>query len=230
MFSHPVDPVRDNLPDYSSKVTEPIDLGTVCAKLLAGQYQSVAAWCEDVDLIWADSFAVHARGTLMAAVTLEMETLFKRFSQHLTDNPDNDWLAQLAGLNHERACLPAPSSLTPKRDGSKLLVQRTQLLPRSPAERPKHHRKHQTSFTKSDLVKLAADINSLKDDTHVLLIFSIIKKYERNVDTDVDRLELDIAPLRIRTLNALREKVDSGRVQHVEVFCLIVQKGKDNRK
>jgi hypothetical protein len=81
-------------------------------------------------------------------------------------------------------------------------------VPRLPAERPKHHRKHQTSFTKSDLVKLAADINSLKDDMHVLSIFRILKKYEPDVDTDVDRLVLDIAPLRIPTLNALREKVD----------------------
>jgi hypothetical protein len=185
-----------------------MDLGTVRVKLLAGQYRSVADWREDMDLIWADSFSVHARGTLMAAVTLEMQRLFKRFSHHLTDNPDNDWLAQLASLNHERNCLPTPSSLTPKRDGSKLLVQRTHLLPRPPADRPKHHRKHQTSFTKSELVKLAADINSLKDDMHVLSIFSILKKYEPNVDTDVDRLELDIAPLRIPTLNALREKVD----------------------
>jgi hypothetical protein len=185
-----------------------MDLGTVRAKLLEGQYRSVAAWREDMDLIWADSFGVHGRGTLMSAVTLEMQTLFKRFSQHLTDSPDSDWLAQLASLNHEHNSLPTPSSLTPKRDGSKLLAQRTQSLPRPPAERAKHHRKHQASFTKSDLVKLAADINSLKDDMHVLSIFSILKKYEPNVDTDVDRLELDIAPLRIPTLNALRQKVD----------------------
>jgi hypothetical protein len=43
---------------------------------------------------------------------------------------------------------------------------------------------------------------------HVLSIFNLLERYEPGVNTDLDKLELEIEPLRVPTLNALRAKVD----------------------
>jgi len=147
----------------------------------------------------------------------EMQNRFKKFSRPLRENPDNDWLSRLCSLGDELNGLSSPSSVSPKRDGSKALFHRSQSQLKVAWERPKHPKKRQTPFAKSEFAKLAADINSLKDDTHVLSIFSILKRCEPSVETDFDKLEFDIAALKIRTLNALREKVDQclGVAQNV---------------
>jgi hypothetical protein len=209
LFAQPVDPDHDNLPNYTTVVTRPMDLGTVRKKLLSGEYPTVAAWREDMDLIWLNSLAFHPRGSLISTVTLELQSLFRKYSAHLTESPDADWLSKLCALRDEVNTVPRPASMgPPRREGSKPPLQRSQPEPKGVTEKPKHPKKHQTSFTKTEIAKLAADINSLKDDLHVLSIFGILARYEPGLNTDVDRLELDIAPLRIPTLNALRAKVD----------------------
>jgi hypothetical protein len=207
MFAQPVDPDRDNLPDYHSIVTQPMDLGTVRAKLLADEYPTVASWRDDMERIWSNSLAVHPRGSLISTITLEMQTIFRKASAHLSDSPEADWLSKLTSLKDELCATPRPPTMGP--------IKREKPPPLRPVaevgttpEKAKKKKKHQSSFTKAEIAKLAADINSLKDDLHVLSIFGVLERYEPKVNTDVDRLELDIAPLRTLTLNALRTKVD----------------------
>jgi hypothetical protein len=209
MFAQPVDPDRDNLPTYRSIVSRPMDLGTVRKKLLSDEYPSVSAWRDDMELIWSNSLAFHPRGSIISTITLELQSLFRKFSAHLTENADADWLSKLCALKDEVNAIPRPPAMRfSKREVSKPSFQKLQAEPKVVTGKPKHPKKHQTSFTKSEIAKLAADINSLKDDLHVLSIFNILARYEPGVNTDVDKLELDIAPLRVPTLNALRAKVD----------------------
>ena len=69
--------------------------------------------------------------------------------------------------------------------------------------------KKQQPLTKAEILKLTNDINNLKDEIHILSIFEVFRKYEPQIETDGDTLELDIAPLKPSTLWALRETVDN---------------------
>lgn len=55
IFLHPVDPVRDQCPDYLSIIANPMDIGTVAARLAAGEYSSASGlgghvWFADVKM------------------------------------------------------------------------------------------------------------------------------------------------------------------------------------
>ncbi|KAI9220033.1 hypothetical protein BC828DRAFT_139515 [Blastocladiella britannica] len=53
-FIRPVDPVRENFPNYYSVVPDPMDLGTAFAKLVCGDYATVAALSDDVHCVFSN--------------------------------------------------------------------------------------------------------------------------------------------------------------------------------
>jgi hypothetical protein len=61
LFRHPVDPERDNVPDYRSVVKTPMDLGTIAAKLSHDEYANSDEFHSDVDLVWANALLYHKR-------------------------------------------------------------------------------------------------------------------------------------------------------------------------
>jgi hypothetical protein len=207
MFAQPVDPVRDNIPDYANRISRPMDLGTVRQKLLNNQYQSVSQWREDMELIWQNSLLVNSRTSILGNITIEMQNMFRKLSQNITDSPENDWLNKLFslrdGLNSISRRNQPVSALKREASVPKQLLNRA-----NNQAKVNSKSKNQTSFTKSEILKLTADINSLKDEVHILSIFAVLEKYEPGIKTDGDQLQLDIASLKTSTLNALREKVD----------------------
>lgn len=56
-FRQPVDPVRDNAPDYLSIITQPMDLATAKAKLDGGMYTSRQEFEEDIRLLIGNCYA-----------------------------------------------------------------------------------------------------------------------------------------------------------------------------
>ncbi|WFD03799.1 hypothetical protein MOBT1_002493 [Malassezia obtusa] len=54
-FLHPVDPVRDEAPDYFDVIKEPMDLNSVANKLQSGQYKDRFQFKEDVELIFRNA-------------------------------------------------------------------------------------------------------------------------------------------------------------------------------
>jgi hypothetical protein len=131
MFSQPVDPIRDNIPNYFQLVHRPMDLTTVREKLTANEYTSVSAWRDDMELIWANSLAVNAKTTILGQITIEMQTLFRKWSQHLTDNAEADWVATLCALRDE---LSGISRSGIKKDSVKVSPLKT-------GEKPRSHKK-----------------------------------------------------------------------------------------
>ena len=126
MFAQPVDPERDNISGYFDHVKTPMDLGTVRKKLDENVYPSMAAWKDDVELVWSNSLAVHGRTSLLGSITLEMQDVFRKLSQHVTDNPESDWMNKLHALRDELNSLskrPSSKPATAKKDSKP--VQRT---------------------------------------------------------------------------------------------------------
>jgi hypothetical protein len=136
-FSQPVDPIRDNMPNYFALVQRPMDLGTVRQKLLANEYPSVSAWRDDVELIWANSLAVNPKASLPGTVTVELQGLFRRLTQHFTDNPDSDWLAGLNSLRDELSGVQRTAKREPsKQPGGKAGGEKTKHVKKASASRP----------------------------------------------------------------------------------------------
>lgn len=52
LFSEPVDPVRDNCPDYLKIVSHPMDLGTVLNKIYLDIYKSYDEFWRDIGLVF----------------------------------------------------------------------------------------------------------------------------------------------------------------------------------
>ncbi|OHT05954.1 Bromodomain containing protein [Tritrichomonas foetus] len=127
MFAQPVDPERDNCPNYFDIVKTPMDLGTVRKKLTAGQYKTVADWKADVNLIWSNSNAYNAKTSLLRCITKDLSDYYHKLTVYLTDSPQNDWAEELnyytsefnqimkdmSDPSHDAIPIPIPNPLPP---------------------------------------------------------------------------------------------------------------------
>ena len=75
-FFEPVDPVAMKCPDYPTKVTSPMDLGTMETKLNKGQYPSTQAFQEDFDLIVSNAELYNGAGHNITLMAKQMEETF----------------------------------------------------------------------------------------------------------------------------------------------------------
>jgi hypothetical protein len=76
LFLDPVDPVKDNAPDYQQRIKHPMDLRAIEGKLAAGVYAKWDEWAADVELIFDNCLAYNGLGSDVGAIG---EFLRKRF-------------------------------------------------------------------------------------------------------------------------------------------------------
>jgi hypothetical protein len=194
-------PDPDGLPPRQRRV----GLNDVRRKLLNHEYPNVAAWRDEIERIWSTSLCIDPKGTVLGNVTCELQNHFRKFAQHLTDNPDLDWLNKLCALRDELNSIPRKSF-----SGKGHPLERSQS---GPLDKQKHPKKHQIPFSKTDLVKLTQDISALRDPIHILTVFDILEKHEPAVKPGMERVEIDCSTLKTRTLHALRDKIDQFLAQ-----------------
>jgi hypothetical protein len=92
VFTTPVNPVADNLPDYPKKVRHPMDLGTVRDKLSKGKYQTTAEWFSDARLVFQNAMDYHQEGSLWWIVARYGMDEFTRLANGLNVSTDQEWL------------------------------------------------------------------------------------------------------------------------------------------
>ena len=56
VFLHPVDPVALNIPDYTSIIKHPIDLGTISDRMDSGYYRDPDSVISDIRMVWRNAF------------------------------------------------------------------------------------------------------------------------------------------------------------------------------
>ncbi|KAJ1617330.1 Bromodomain-containing protein, partial [Pavlovales sp. CCMP2436] len=64
-FLQPVDPVRLRVPDYYSRVKEPMDLSLVKLRLTKGYYASIDDLARDVARVWENACAFNPVGSIV---------------------------------------------------------------------------------------------------------------------------------------------------------------------
>lgn len=80
LFKNPVDPVRDNAPNYLAVISEPMDLSTIENKLSSGLYSDRTAFKKDFDLMIANAKAYTPDPR--AFVHIEADKLGREFDRH----------------------------------------------------------------------------------------------------------------------------------------------------
>lgn len=77
-FLEPVDPVALNIPTYHSVIKQPMDLGTMTAKLDSGEYESASAFRADFHLMVKNCTKFNPEGHLVHTAGKELEKLFEK--------------------------------------------------------------------------------------------------------------------------------------------------------
>ncbi|KAL7212668.1 hypothetical protein ACSBR2_015365 [Camellia fascicularis] len=76
VFNHPVDPVKLNIPDYFSVISEPMDLGTIKSKLTNNKYCSVEEFAADVRLTFSNAMVYNPPANEVHLMAKKLNNIF----------------------------------------------------------------------------------------------------------------------------------------------------------
>jgi bromodomain-containing factor 1 len=202
-----------------------MDLGTICAKLRASEYETVSTWQDDVNQVWENCYAYNGRQSMVSLLARQLQTTFKELTEFITPDEKNDWLNKLADLHGRVSAIrsQSPKLLQPQKvpkakDGpAKQKIVRTQTqkekksiaLPKPAVPtRNSSVRPAVKQFTHEEIMKLTDDVNQLEEDEKAMgRITDLICKYEPQLIVG-EEVELELSTLKSETLVALRELVD----------------------
>lgn len=103
-FLEPVDPVALNIPTYHSVIKQPMDLGTMTAKLDSGEYESASAFRADFHLMIKNCTKFNPEGHLVHTAGKELEKLFEK-----------KWAEKQAWMSkHAQPAAPAAAATSPR--------------------------------------------------------------------------------------------------------------------
>jgi bromodomain-containing factor 1 len=77
-FKEPVDPIKLNIPKYTSIITHPMDLSTIEKKLKSGQYSTVQALVDDFNLMVQNSVTFNGPEHTVAQEGLKLKATFEK--------------------------------------------------------------------------------------------------------------------------------------------------------
>jgi hypothetical protein len=204
MFAQPVDPLRDDCLDYFDVIKQPMDLGTIKAKLASNQYKSVAEWKSDVNLVWTNSVTYNSKSTLLRLITKDLSDLFQKQTASFSDSPQADWNDELQALGTEMGQV------------MKEITSSSALTKSDPSARQKVAKRVNSgktieggkAFGREELLRLTNDINAISDVQKLCEITELVKDQESDFEDIGEDIDVDLTTLRLPTLVLLRKKVD----------------------
>lgn len=206
-----LDADSDDSSDESGVVRGSLDLRTISTNLRKNKYKTIQDWKNDVEKVWSTALSHNRSSTLVVIATTDLQRQFRERTKFLTDSKRNNWKYALIQMHQELAvCIREILKL---RSAGTQKVQRTvgkrdQLYPTLEELPPANLRRHVQFFTHDELVKLTNELNSLKEQSQLALIGSLLKKHEPEITDEADQLEIDINLLKPSTLRLIRDQVD----------------------
>jgi hypothetical protein len=95
VFREPVDPEKENLPDYRSKIERPMDLGTIQKRLTVNLFSSLEEWKNDVRLVWRNAIKYNDRECFIGTFALEMTEIFDGYLVEMPENEIGQWMNRI---------------------------------------------------------------------------------------------------------------------------------------
>ncbi|EEB07414.2 Swr1 complex bromodomain subunit Brf1 [Schizosaccharomyces japonicus yFS275] len=77
-FRAPVDPVKQNIPDYPTIIKHPMDLGTIEKRLTGHIYNSAQEFIDDMRLMFSNCFTYNGTTSPVGVMGKNIETIFER--------------------------------------------------------------------------------------------------------------------------------------------------------
>lgn len=100
-FRLPVDPIRDNAPNYFDVVKNPMDLGTMKKKLSKNEYGTVNDFVSDIRLICNNSIEYNGEQSLFGFICNDILNMVARDLSEKSNSFEEEWYKQIAKASHE---------------------------------------------------------------------------------------------------------------------------------
>ena len=101
MFLDPVDPIRDEAPDYDLKIKKRMDLSTINRNLENKTYTKVHQWKEDVMLTFNNAINYNGKMHPIGVSATELSNLFKTLSRSIVDDGRASWFNEIVQLRKD---------------------------------------------------------------------------------------------------------------------------------
>lgn len=212
-YREPVDPIRDNCPDYFDVISNPMDLSTVRNKLKQDKYTSISQWKSDVNLIWKNCIEYNQHDFIFVSIARQFQDTFTSLSQKITDNEISDWKNRLGELEEKLRFLNSarpdhlPKPYLSREELEANMMARYTSTTDSKDTSDEMKSISQPYFSPEDAIKLAEEVNKLEDDEDVIAVINLIRDSEPKLEIGED-VDLKIEDLSISTLVALRQMLN----------------------
>lgn len=97
-FRRPIDPAKNDLPNYFQIVQKPMDLETVKKTLLNGNYKNIQSFISDLQLIFENAKKYHGKSTVMWFISEEILQWISKMEESMHLTPQQIWFNELAEI------------------------------------------------------------------------------------------------------------------------------------
>ena len=192
LFLEPVDPIRDEAPDYFKSIKKPMDLTTVQNKLNKKMYRNVQEWKDDMQLISSNAIQYNGRKNLVGQAGVELQKIFKELSKTISDGIIMNWYNELVEIK-KAINSHALAKLQQIRGEANMLHVNPKYQTKDLDTFPEMHRFLIGSMTKEELNYLKTKILEVKNPEQRKEILAIINKYW-DYNKDGTSINLDLLP------------------------------------
>lgn len=190
LFLEPVNPDRDGAPNYYAVVKKPVDLGSIFKKLESDEYNSVAAWNRDMNLVWGNAEKFNGRESFLGLIALEIKRNYDREYKKIKTLTIQKWTQTVSDLKDQLDdLLDTPPDLMTKYA--------------TISEKPDPNQMKPLSDDELDQFIKASMLLSSKQDAKKML--HIIRLCEPQFSGPGDDNRVDVSSLQLPTLHALKE-------------------------
>lgn len=193
LFLEPVDPDRDGAPNYYMVVKKPVDLGTIRRRLENDEYQSVAAWNREMNLIWGNAEKFNGRESFLCTIAMEIRRNFEKEFRKIKTLNLQKWAQTVSEL---KDCLDNLLDSPPEPVTKFATI----------SEKPDPNQLKPFSDEEMDLFIRSTMLITSKQDAKKML--HIIRLYEPRFNGPDQDKQIDVGQLSVPTLHNLREYVN----------------------
>lgn len=189
VFNEPVDPKKQNIPNYHKKIRNPQDLGTIYKRLQQNEYKTVVDWEKAIDTVWINAETYNGKDSYIAFMAQHMKKKFERLKKPLDTRSVSGWTKRVYQLREKfdsllSVCPPSLQSIIPRNLDSTCAA-------------------FQTPFNAKEISNLIKASEMVKTQKDIDQIAAILRKNDPPVDTNFDFLVVDLNTLSNSTLHEI---------------------------
>ncbi|EAY14414.1 Bromodomain containing protein [Trichomonas vaginalis G3] len=192
LFDEPLNQNEEQYPNYSKHIKNPQDLKTILTRLQKNEYQNVAQWEKDINLVWSNCETYNGRDSYVACIARHMQKHFEKLKRKCFIRKINGWIKNVYIWKEK-----IDKMLYSPPPGSKL-----SFLPEIPYT-PIEYNKFTTKELDA-LIDASRTIFASRSDYDLKQVAKIIAPDIAN-ESKVEDLVINVETLSPKTLHALRE-------------------------